>query len=62
MWTIYKKEITQFFSSLIGYIAISVFLLLLGLFIWIFPDVNVLDNGYANLDNFLVLLPTFLFS
>ena len=57
MWTIFKKEITQFFSSLIGYIAITVFLLLLGLFIWIFPDVNVLDNGYANLDQLFGIAP-----
>ena len=57
MFTIYKKEIRQFFSSLIGYIAIIVFLLVLGLFIWIFPDTNVLDFGYATLDSFFGIAP-----
>ena len=45
MFAIFKKEIRQFFSSLIGYIAITVFLLVLGLFMWVFPDTNILDLG-----------------
>jgi ABC-2 type transport system permease protein len=57
MKAIFLKEIKQFFSSLIGYIAITVFLLVLGLFIWIFPDTNVLDFGYATLDSFFSIAP-----
>ncbi|HWB64833.1 MAG TPA: ABC transporter permease, partial [Chitinophagales bacterium] len=57
MLAIFIKEIRQFFSSLIGYIAISVFLLVLGLFLWIFPDTNIIDFGYANLDSFFNLAP-----
>ncbi|MBA3647557.1 MAG: gliding motility-associated ABC transporter permease subunit GldF [Chitinophagales bacterium] len=49
MFAIFKKELTSFFSSLIGYISIGVFLILMGLIMWVFPD-NVLDFGYANLD------------
>lgn len=49
MLTIFRKEINTFFSSLIGYITIAVFLILMGLIMWVFPD-NVLDFGYANLD------------
>ncbi|HYV94164.1 MAG TPA: gliding motility-associated ABC transporter permease subunit GldF [Chitinophagales bacterium] len=49
MLTIFRKELTAFFSSLIGYIAIAVFLILIGLIMWVFPN-NVLDFGYANLD------------
>jgi ABC-2 type transport system permease protein len=49
MITIFRKEITSFFSSLIGYIAIAVFLILIGLIMWIFQN-NALNNGYANLD------------
>jgi ABC-2 type transport system permease protein len=49
MLTIFQKELTAFFSSLIGYIAIAVFLILIGLIMWVFPD-NVFDFGYANLD------------
>jgi ABC-2 type transport system permease protein len=49
MIAIFLKELTAFFSSLIGYIAIAVFLILIGLIMWVFPN-NVLDFGYANLD------------
>ncbi|MBK9729846.1 MAG: gliding motility-associated ABC transporter permease subunit GldF [Chitinophagaceae bacterium] len=49
MIAIFRKELTTFFSSLIGYIAIAVFLILMALIMWVFPN-NVLDNGYANLD------------
>ena len=37
--------------------AIIVFLGLLGLFIWIYPDINILDSGYANLDYFFNISP-----
>ena len=57
MFAIFKKEITQFFSSLIGYIAIIVFLLVLGLSMWIYPDTNILDFGYASLDSFFGSAP-----
>lgn len=49
MLAIFRKELTSFFSSLIGYIAIAVFLILIGLIMWVFQN-NALDNGYANLD------------
>ena len=57
MFAIFKKEVQQFFSSLIGYIAIIVFLLVLGLFIWVFPDTNIFDFGYATLDSFFSIAP-----
>ncbi len=57
MWSLCKKEFRQFFSSLTGYIAISVFLLLTGLFLFVFPDTNILDFGYATLDKFFELAP-----
>jgi len=57
MWSVCKKEFRQFFSSLTGYIAIIVFLLLNGLFLFVFPDTNLLDFGYATLDNFFELAP-----
>lgn len=59
---IFYKEIKAFFSSLIGYIAIGVFLLLLGLLVWVFPDTSILDYGYATLDPMFELAPViFLF-
>src|SRR6195952_2729531 len=57
MWPVCKKEFRQFFSSLTGIIAIAVFLLLNGLFLFVFPDTNILDFGYATLDKFFDLAP-----
>ncbi len=56
MWSICKKECRQFFSSLTGYIAILVFLLVNGLMLFVFED-NILDFGYATLDRFFQLAP-----
>ncbi len=57
MWSIAKKEFSQFFSSLTGVIAIAAFLLLNGLMLFVFPDSNILDFGYATLDQFFSLSP-----
>lgn len=51
------KEWRQFFTSLTGYIAIVLFLLLMGLFLFVFPASSILDFGYATLDNFFSLAP-----
>lgn len=63
MFTLYRKEILSFINSLIGYVAIIVFLVVNGLFLWVFPaGFNIIDYGYASLDNFFVLAPfVFLF-
>jgi ABC-2 type transport system permease protein len=56
MWPVCKKELRQFFSSLTGYIAIIVFLLVNGLVLFVFDD-NIFDYGYATLDRFFQLAP-----
>jgi len=63
MLTLFKKELTTFLSSLIGYIVITVFLLTVGLFLWVFPmEFNIPDAGYARLDGLFMLAPfVFLF-
>lgn len=63
MWPLLVKEIKSFLNSLIGYIAICVFLLLLGMFVWILEvDSNILNSGYANLDALFSMAPwVFLF-
>lgn len=63
MFALYKREILSFLSSLIGYIVIGVFLVITGLFLWVFPlDFNVLEFGYANIDGLFMLAPfVFLF-
>lgn len=63
MYAILVKELNSFFSSLSGLIAAIVFLVINGLFIWVFPgELNVLDSGYANLDTLFIIAPwVFLF-
>lgn len=57
MKSIYFKEINSFFSSLIGYLVIGGFLLLLGLMLWIFPDNSILESKFANLDALFNVAP-----
>lgn len=63
MLTLLQKEISSFLSSLIGYIVIAVFLLINGLFLWVFQgDFNILNFGYASLDGLFMIAPfVFLF-
>src|SRR5689334_12874398 len=56
MWSVCKKELRQFFSSLTGYIAIIVFLLVNGLMLFVFEN-NIFDFGYATLERFFQLSP-----
>lgn len=52
------KEVQSFFSSLTGYVAVIVFLLINGLMLWVFPgSMNIMDGGFATLDNFFLLAP-----
>ena len=58
MIALLRKEINQFFSSVIGLFTIVLFLLTNTLFLWIFSgDFNLLDFGYATLDPFFMLSP-----
>lgn len=52
MFTILQKELNAFFSSLTAYVIIGFFLLLTGLWMWVFPDTNVLDGDYADMQIF----------
>ena len=63
MFTLLKKEIRSFLSSLIGYIVITVFLMINGLFLWVFQgEFNVLGYGYASLEGLFMIAPfVFLF-
>jgi ABC-2 type transport system permease protein len=57
VYSILKKEITSYLSSLVAYVTIGVFLLVMGLFLWVFPDSSILDYGYANLDSLFNTAP-----
>jgi ABC-2 type transport system permease protein len=57
MWSICKKELNQFFSNLTGYIAIFLFLLINGIFLFMLNDSSIFEYGYATLDKFFTLAP-----
>ena len=58
MFAILKKEIQSFFSSPIGYLVIAIFLIINGLFLWLFKgEFNILDYGFANLSPLFLLSP-----
>lgn len=52
------REIKSFFGSPIGYLVVGLFLLMTGLFLWVFTgDFNILNTGYADLSPFFKLTP-----
>ena len=63
MFALLNKELSNFFSSIIGYIVIIIFLLITSLFLWAFPnEFNTLNFGYAQIDGLFLIAPyVFLF-
>lgn len=58
MYPILKKEFNLFFASPIAYLVIGVFLLVNGLFLWVFKDdLNILNAGFADLNSFFLIAP-----
>lgn len=58
MKSILLREIKSFFGSPIGYLVIAIFLLLNGMFLWVFEgDFNILNSGFADLSPFFTLSP-----
>ena len=58
MYSLFKKEIKTFLGSLIGYLAVLVFLVVSGLFLWVFPgNYNIPESGYATLEPLFSLAP-----
>ena len=58
MLSLIKKELLQFFGSLIAYLILAVFALITGLFLWFFDgNMNILTGGYASLSSFFDLAP-----
>ena len=52
------REIKSFFGSPIGYLVIAIFLLLNGLFLWVFDNgFNILNSGFADMGPFFTLSP-----
>jgi ABC-2 type transport system permease protein len=57
MRSIFIKEINSFFSSVVGYVAIIIFLLFCGFVLWAVPQTSILEYGYATLDRYFELAP-----
>ena len=57
MFAVVKKELRQYFSGLLGYMTIAVFLLLTGLVLFVLPESGILDLGYATMDSFFSSAP-----
>jgi len=56
MKSLFLKEIRGFFSSLIAYIVIIVFLFITGMLTWVLKN-NTLESGYSNLDTLFIIAP-----
>jgi ABC-2 type transport system permease protein len=58
-----RKELQLYFSGILGYLIIGVYLLINGLLLWVFNGpFNLIEGGYASLSNYFALAPwVFLF-
>ena len=61
MRSIFIKEINSFFSSIVGYVVLLVFLVACSLFLWIIPNFSILEYGYASMERFFEIAPWLLF-
>ncbi len=57
MRSIYFKELNAFFSSIVGYVVLIMFLVFSGLLLWVFTDTSILEYGYASLEKFFSIAP-----
>ncbi|WP_026999662.1 gliding motility-associated ABC transporter permease subunit GldF [Eisenibacter elegans] len=57
MLAILRKEFVSFLSSLIAYLVMAVFLTSIGLFMWVFPETNIFNAGYADMETLFSLSP-----
>ena len=58
MIAVFKKEVSVFFSTLIGRLIIGGFLLINSVLLWSdLSQLNILDYGYADMDIFFEIAP-----
>ena len=58
MFPILKKEFNSFFAGPIAYLVIGLFLLMNGLYLWVFKDdFNILNAGFSDLSPFFYMAP-----
>ncbi len=57
MYSIFLKEINSFFSSFIAYVVIGIFLVIMGLMMFVFPSYSILNYRFATLDQLFTVAP-----
>jgi ABC-2 type transport system permease protein len=58
MKSIVIREIKTFFGSPIGYLVIALFLIINGVFLWVFEgEYNIINSGFSDLTPFFTLAP-----
>lgn len=57
MFAIYLKDLNNFFSSIIGYVVIGVFLIANSVFLWLVPETSVFEFGYSTLSQMFEIAP-----
>lgn len=56
--SMFRKELSYYFSSPIAYIVLGLYLLAVSLFLWVIPgQYNVIESGYVQLDGLFQLSP-----
>lgn len=56
MFALFSKEVKSFFTSILGYVIIGLFLVLTGIFVWVLKG-NVMSMGRSTLQNMFDLAP-----
>ena len=57
MLSVFRKELQAFFSSLIGYVVVGVFLIVMWLIMWFFTDTSLLNQNLATMGQLFHLGP-----
>jgi ABC-2 type transport system permease protein len=57
MFPILLKEFNSYLNALIAYMVISLFLVAIGLYMWVFPDSSVLEYGFADMQTLFSMAP-----
>ena len=57
MLPLFRRELAAFLGSLVAAMVLGIFLLTAGLLLFVFPEYDVLEAGYASLDPLFALAP-----
>ena len=57
MISILQKEVAAFLNSMIAYIIIVLFLVIMGMFMWVLPDTSILNYGFAEMNSLFSTAP-----